>query len=141
MIAASIPPITRNDRARQMYIAPSFLWSTVITSSWSFSNHLLSLSAGRPIGPMIGTDSEDIIVYCGLEFPDHRSVSIYAVTSFSSFAVRFIAGINEPGLISSGFRIQSRRLASVLGAAPEAMVLRVIRRPRLGPKRPSATVP
>ena len=50
--------------------------------------------------------------------------------------VSCIAGINEPGLIESGFCIQARRFSRVFGAAPEAMVSRLIRCVRSGPKLP-----
>ena len=42
---------------------------------------------------------------------------------------------------TSGFRIHRRRFSGVFGTAPEAIVSRLIRCVRSGPKRPSATVP
>ena len=52
-----------------------------------------------------------------------------------------MAGISEPGLIASGFWIHRRRFSGVFSAAPEAMVARLIRCVRSGPKRPFAAVP
>ena len=52
-----------------------------------------------------------------------------------------IAGILHPGLIAAGFNIHRRRFSGVFGAAPEAIVSRLIMWVRSGPKRPSATVP
>ena len=52
-----------------------------------------------------------------------------------------MAGIFEPGLMVSGFSIQRRSSSLVLGAAPEAMVSRLMRWVRSGPKLPSAAVP
>ena len=52
-----------------------------------------------------------------------------------------MAGIFDPGLIASGFLIQSRSVSCVLAAAPEASVSRVMKCVRSGPKRPFAFVP
>src|SRR5262245_61996557 len=71
----------------------------------------------------------------------YRNVSRYAVTALRSGSLSFMAGIREPGLIASGFWIHSRRFWAVLAAAPDAMVARLIKCPRSGPKRPLAAVP
>ena len=52
-----------------------------------------------------------------------------------------MAGINDPGLIASGFSIHRRRFSVVFAAAPDAIVSRLIRCVRSGPKRPLAAVP
>ena len=58
-----------------------------------------------------------------------------------SWSLNSIAGILHPGFKAAGFRIHCRRFAGVFGTAPEAIVSRLIRWVRSGPKRPSATVP
>ena len=65
-----------------------------------------------------------------------RSVSRYAATASISRSPSPIAGIRDPGLMASGFRIHCRRFAGVLSATPEAMVSRLIRCVRSGPKVP-----
>ena len=52
-----------------------------------------------------------------------------------------MAGIFDPGLMASGFWIQSRSISGVLRDAPAAIVSRLIRCVRSGPKRPLAVVP
>jgi hypothetical protein len=52
-----------------------------------------------------------------------------------------MAGISDPGLIALGFWIQRRRLSWVFSAAPAAIVARLIKCVRSGPKRPFAGVP
>src|SRR6266545_25255 len=71
----------------------------------------------------------------------YRSVSRYAMSASRSASLSCIAGISEPGLMASGSFIQRRRFAIVFSAAPEAIVLRLMKWARSGPKRPFAAVP
>src|ERR1019366_7793927 len=65
----------------------------------------------------------------------------YAVTASRSWSLRCIGGISAPGLKLAGSSTKARRLAGVLGTDPEAMVSRLARWVKSGPKRPVATVP
>ena len=89
---------------------------------------------------MPGNATESVDIACSPQPVSEASANTPS-HALSCCSLNPMAGILDPGLIASGFRIHSRRLSGVFWAAPEAIVSRLIRCVRSGPKRPLATVP
>jgi hypothetical protein len=93
------------------------LMVTVIAQSWS-----RSLMLCDPGAATLSASVPD-----AMDLPLYRSVSRYAVSSSKSCSFSFIAGISEPGFTESGFWIHTFRFSGVFGAAPDAIVSRLIK--------------